>query len=136
MSVSVVEPPGINGLIDGLQGLGLSTEQDESTSRTTINIDGLEALLTRLNLNVPTPNFATADILNTPLDICRSYLAEILANILQCDRTFAYHSIQLPTDIDNGDLAVILPKLSAGADFEALGRRIVQNVRISPHLGT
>lgn len=126
MSVTIVQPPNINEVVDGTQSLVL-TRHDEPTTI----ISGLEALLKELGLNIPIPRFTTANVLSTLLDIGRCYLADLLSNIVPCDRSTAYSSIHLPTDIDNGDLAVILPKLSPGADVDALGRRVVQDVGIS-----
>src|SRR5262249_25410376 len=119
--VVISNVPDIHGLVHGTHNLDLSTESSQ-------NISGLEALLRGLGLNVPIPHFQSADVLNIPLDIGRSYFADILCSLIKCDATTAYNSIQLPNTIDNGDLAVILPRLSQGADSEALGFTIKQNV--------
>jgi hypothetical protein len=118
----------IPGLIHGTRNLELSTESGHHGPITTMNTPGLEALLRALELNVPIPPFPSADVLNIPLDIGRSYFADILCSLIGCDASTAYNSIQLPNSIDNGDLAVILPRLSQGADSDALGFTIKQNV--------
>jgi arginyl-tRNA synthetase len=88
---------------------------------TTSTVTDLEALLERLGIKVPIPRFSAADVLKRPLDIGRSYLADIFCSLLECDPEVAYKSIHWPNDISSGDLAVILPKLSQGADSNAVG---------------
>jgi len=127
-NVVISNVPDIHGLVHGTHNLDLSTESSQHGPITTANISGLEALLRGLGLNVPIQHFPSADVLNKPLDIGRSYFADILCSLIKCDATTAYNSIQLPNSIDNGDLAVILPRLSQGADSEALGFTIKQNV--------
>ncbi|KAH8588291.1 arginyl-tRNA synthetase [Bisporella sp. PMI_857] len=95
---------------------------------TTLTIDGLEALLGRLGLKIPIPHFLAADVLNKPLDIGRSYLADILCSLVESDTVNAYGSVTLPSDIYNGDLAVILPKLQHGADPNVLAFDLMQRV--------
>ena len=120
--------PDIHGLIHGTHNMDLSAASSQPERMTTTNISGLVALLQGLELNVPIPHFPMADVLNKPLDIARSYFAEILRSLVGCDAATAYKSIQLPSNIDNGDLAVIMPKLKPGADTKALGFEIIQNV--------
>jgi arginyl-tRNA synthetase len=95
---------------------------------TTQTISGLEALLSGLKLKIPIPPFPASDVLNKPLDIGRSYLADILTSIVECDLVTACKSIQLPNNIYSGDFTVILPKLSHGGDFNALAIKIIQKV--------
>lgn len=94
----------------------------------TLNIDGLQALLGRLGLKIPIPSFADADILDKPLDIARSYLADILVDLAESEPANTYKSISWPGDIFNGDLAVILPKLKHGVNATALSFELVQKV--------
>lgn len=125
--VVISNVPDIHGLIHGTRNIDLSTESSQHEAIATMNISGLEALLQKLGLSVPIPPFPSADVLNIPLDIGRSYFADILCSLIGCDAATAYNSIQLPNSVDNGDLAVILPRLSHG-DSEALGFTIKQNV--------
>ena len=81
----------------------------------TLTLAGLEALLGGLGLKIPLPHFLAADVLTRPLDIGRTYFADILCSLVECDAANVYSSIQWPGDIYNGDLAVVLPKLSHGA---------------------
>lgn len=96
---------------------------------TTLNVTGLESLLGELGLQTPAPKFETADVLNKPLDIGRIYLASILSAVHECDPVTAYKAIQWPNNVDNGDLAAILPKLSQGSDSKSLAIDLVQKVR-------
>ena len=120
--------PDIHGLVHETGNIDLSAETSQRKPLTTTHISGLEALLRTLGLNVPIPSFSSADVLNIPLDIGRSYFADILRSLIECEATAAYNSVQLANSIDNGDLAVVLPRLSHGVDAEALGFKIKQNV--------
>jgi len=95
---------------------------------TTLTIGGLETLLSGLGMKIPIPPFPGADVLNKPLDIGRSYLADILTNIVECDLDTACNSIKLPNNIYSGDFTVILPKLRHGGDSNALAIDLIQKV--------
>ncbi|KAK6211534.1 arginyl-tRNA synthetase [Colletotrichum tabaci] len=77
----------------------------------TLSITGLQTSLERLSLDTPLPSFPVADVLVRPLDIFRSYIAQIVAEAAQCDPAVAYEAIQSTAAISMGDLAVILPRL-------------------------
>ncbi|KAF2474683.1 Nucleotidylyl transferase [Lindgomyces ingoldianus] len=87
----------------------------------TLSTADLESSLGGLDLNVPLPQFDAANVLDNPLDICRSYLAEILCSLIECDPTVAYNSIQPSNNLENGDLVIILPRLCPGAKVNELG---------------
>ncbi|KAL5321206.1 hypothetical protein ACEPPN_012018 [Leptodophora sp. 'Broadleaf-Isolate-01'] len=79
---------------------------------TTTSLPGLQAFLAELGLNLgPIPFFAAADVLNKPIDIYHSYLAEHVQQLVDCDRGLVYDSIQPANTTGNGDLDVVLPKL-------------------------
>ena len=80
----------------------------------TRTIAGLEELLGRLGLKVPHPHSAGTDVLYNPLDIGRSYLADILSSLVEGDAVTAFSSIQWPNNIESGDLSVVLPRLRPG----------------------
>lgn len=101
---------------------------------TTLTVEGLEALLGKLGLTTPIPAFKSADVQNKPLDIGRSYLADIVGGLAKSDPETAYKSIHWPNNIFNGDLAVILPRLSHGADSTVLGFDLTQQVGVFFHL--
>jgi len=107
------------------------TASSRPESMTTLTITGLEALLRGLGLKIPIPHFPAADMLNKPLDIGRSYFADILGSIIDCDPITAYDFIQRPNDIFTSDLTVPLPKLSQGANPSALAEYIMKRVRHS-----
>jgi arginyl-tRNA synthetase len=79
---------------------------------TTTSLPGLQAFLAELGLELePLPSFAAADVLNKPIDIYHSYLAEHFQKLVDCDRGLVYDSIQPANTTGNGDLDVVLPKL-------------------------
>lgn len=92
-------------------------------------MDALERSLAALNLTVPVPGVKSADVLVNPLDVIRTYLAEILADIAGCDIEAAYKSIQWPNNIFNGDLTVILPKLRPKAKADEIAVELMEKVR-------
>jgi hypothetical protein len=94
----------------------------------TTDLPGLEDHLSGLGLKTPIPDFPTAEVLTRPLDIARSYLADILHSLVECEPSNAYNSIQWPGDIQMGDLAVILPKLSHGAKPADVASGLMQKV--------
>lgn len=95
---------------------------------TTQTVAGLEGLIGALGAKIPIPSYPNADVQVRPLDIGRSYLADLLCSIIQGDTSNVFGSIQSPSNIDNGDLVVILPKLSHGSDPDEFGRLIMQKV--------
>ncbi|KAH8598889.1 arginyl-tRNA synthetase [Bisporella sp. PMI_857] len=98
---------------------------------TTLDQSGLVARLEGLGLGA-IPQFAEAHVLNKPLDIGRSYLADILQGLIECDPILAYLSIQWPNDIFTADLTVPLPKLSRGSDPKSLGINLRQKFPNNP----
>jgi arginyl-tRNA synthetase len=99
----------------------------------TLTSAGLETLLGGLSLKVPVPQCTNTKILNDPVDISRSYLADILHEITHSDILHTYNAVQLPAVVDgfSGDLAIILPKLAreVGVDVENLREMICKQVR-------
>jgi hypothetical protein len=94
----------------------------------------LETLLTELGLLIPVPIFPSAKILQNPVDIARSYLADIVHQLVQGEPGIAYSAIQLPQAIDGfaGDLTIILPRLSkdSGIDSTALTQHLFESVSV------
>ncbi|KAF2182079.1 Nucleotidylyl transferase [Zopfia rhizophila CBS 207.26] len=86
----------------------------------------LEHSLEGLNLNTPIPDFASANVLNQPLDIFRSYFADILRTILDSDPAATYNAIQLSNNPIHGDLTVVLPRLHLSAKPAELAEDICQ----------
>lgn len=50
-------------------------------------------------------------MLVNPIDIHRSYLANILVSLVNSDRQLIYDSIQWTNNLTNGDLLRVIPKL-------------------------
>jgi arginyl-tRNA synthetase len=76
----------------------------------TSSLTGLEAYLTELGLG-PLPSFAAADVLNNPIDIYHSYLAESIQPLVECDPDLTYNAIQPPKTTGDGDLDIVVPRL-------------------------
>jgi arginyl-tRNA synthetase len=95
---------------------------------TTQTIPSLKALIGGWGVQIPIPSFLAAGVLVRPLDIGRSYLADIISNIVKCDAVKAFNLIYWPNNVDNGDLVVILPKLSHGANTNVLAQSLIQQV--------
>ncbi|KAH8593952.1 arginyl-tRNA synthetase [Bisporella sp. PMI_857] len=76
----------------------------------TTSLLGLQAFVTEIGLEL-LPSFVAADVLNNPIDIYHSYLAEHLQSLVECDPHLAYNSIQASKTIEDGDLDIVLPKL-------------------------
>jgi arginyl-tRNA synthetase len=91
-------------------------------------MDALEQSLGSLDLSVPIPEVKNAEVLANPLDVYRTYLAQVLADAVGCDIDVAYKSIQWPNNIFNGDLAVILPKLRPGAKADEVAVELMKKV--------
>ncbi|KAK2615512.1 hypothetical protein N8I77_002262 [Diaporthe amygdali] len=89
----------------------------------TLTLNGLEAALGNLHLD-PLPAFESTSPLEKPLDIARTYLAKIIESVAEVELDAAYNAIHWPNNVYNGDLVVILPKLSRGADPEEYGAQI------------
>ncbi|SPO04354.1 uncharacterized protein DNG_07039 [Cephalotrichum gorgonifer] len=99
------------------------------------NMAALETQLGSLGLDSPLPDIPTLDVLTKPLDIYRSHLAGLLAAAVGCDISVAYEAITSTSDIEVGDLAVILPRLKLNAaDLGSLATDITQKLPTSPLL--
>ncbi|KAL0933847.1 arginyl-trna synthetase [Colletotrichum truncatum] len=98
----------------------------------TLSINGLQSSLERLSLDTPLPSFPVADVLVRPLDIFRSYIAQIVAEIAECDPALAYDAVQTTATIAMGDLAVILPRLKIKANADVAAKLLDKQFPKSP----
>jgi arginyl-tRNA synthetase len=103
----------------------------QAKSMSTFGTADLEKLLVALGLKTPIPHFQLAEVLDNPLDVARSYLADSLSACAECDPRITYNAIQWPNNIYNGDLSVILPKMKPGADPDELAFDLMKKVRSS-----
>ncbi|EZG03247.1 arginine-tRNA ligase [Trichophyton rubrum CBS 735.88] len=55
---------------------------------------GLEALLQSLEVSTPIPQLPRANVISTPTDIYRSYIAEIIQKLVECDEDTAYDAVK------------------------------------------
>ena len=77
----------------------------------TLEIATLQATLESLGVHSPVPKFADTHILQNPLDLYRSYLAQILVPLVSADPQLVYDSLQCPNNSAHGDLVLVVPKL-------------------------
>ncbi|POS77337.1 arginyl-tRNA synthetase [Diaporthe helianthi] len=90
----------------------------------TLTLNGLKTALGALHLDA-LPNFERIKPLDKPLDIARCYLASIIEEVAKVEPDVAYNAIQWPNNVYNGDLVVILPKLSRGDDPQEYALQII-----------
>ncbi|KAL1646663.1 hypothetical protein SLS61_007737 [Didymella pomorum] len=88
-------------------------------------IAGLAQLLKGMAISTPAAHGVSAAPASNPLDLCRSVLAELLAELVDCNAQTAYRSIQWPNNIFNGDLSVTVPKLCPGRKPAELSSQLV-----------
>lgn len=94
----------------------------------TTSLPGLEAFMADLGLG-PVPYFATADVLNDPLAIYHSFLAEDFGRLVESDPDLVYKAIQPPNTIQDGDLDIVLPRLKlSGGSPKELGAELLKQV--------
>jgi hypothetical protein len=89
---------------------------------------GLQALLAAAGVEEPIPSFPSADTQNNPLGIYLSYLAEALVKLTECEPQVAYDSIHWLNE--QGDLAVVLPRLRQDVKVETLATDLMQRVGV------
>ena len=87
----------------------------------TVSVADLEVLLGGLDVNVPVPQFAAADILNNPLDVARCYLADTVCSLVSCSRDTAFNSVQPANGIADSDLAIRLPMIGHNMNYADFG---------------
>lgn len=95
---------------------------------TTLDQAGLAQLLKGMAISTPAAHGVSAAPASNPLDLCRSVLAELLAELVDCNAQTAYRSIQWPNNIFNGDLSVTVPKLCPGRKPAELSSQLVDKV--------
>lgn len=83
------------------------------TRPSTLEISGLEALLSSLGIQTPIPastetaTFPTANV----VDIYRLYLTQATIELLSCDPGKVYDGFQRTTHLSKGDLSLVTPRL-------------------------
>lgn len=95
------------------------------------SIQGLEALLQSLKVSTPIPQFPQANVLSAPADIYRSYIAEVIQKLVDCDKDTAYDTVQWANAATNADLMLITARLKLkGINPKQLAEDIVSKVYI------
>ena len=60
----------------------------------TLQMEGLQAKLKSLGIRSPVPNYANSHVLQNPIDIYRSYLADLLTPLTGVESQLIYDSLQ------------------------------------------
>jgi arginyl-tRNA synthetase len=101
----------------------------------TTSLPGLDAYVAELGLG-PIPSFAAADVLNNPIDLCHSYLAQHFHQLVERDLDLVYNAIQPPSTTADGDLDIVLPRLKLPGKPKELAGEFIKKVfhhSSSPH---
>jgi hypothetical protein len=106
------------------------TSDSALDKRVIIAMESLERNVAALGLGAPATHTSSQTFTN-PLDLFRSYLAEILVDIADCSDSDARKAIQWPNNVFNGDLAVVLPRLKPGVKADKLAVDIME--KVLPH---
>lgn len=77
----------------------------------TLTLEGLQAKLKSLGLESFVPKYANSQVLQNPIDIYRSYLADILTPLIGVGSQLIYDSLQWTNSLNHGDLVLVVPKL-------------------------
>jgi arginyl-tRNA synthetase len=89
----------------------------------------LEQTFKSVGLEGPERNEALLNNFARPLEVYRAYLVKIISEIVGCEEEIAQKCILWPNNIDNGDLAVVLPKLRPGVKADKTGVEIMEKVQ-------
>lgn len=101
-----------------------------ATGARTTDLPSLQKQLQALGISAPIPTWKGTDVLTNPVDIYRSYLADALGSLLDCERQLVYDSIQWTNNLPNGDLLLVVPKLRLkGAKPADVARDLSQRVQ-------
>jgi arginyl-tRNA synthetase len=77
----------------------------------TLSLESLATLLAGLGAGPIPENYTDAHVLSRPVDIYRTYAAEILIMLTGCEASVAYNAWQTPSTMSGGDLTLPVPRL-------------------------
>lgn len=81
-------------------------------SSSTLESQGLEALLRNLQVETPLPSASiSSSPLHNPVDVYRLSLVELISQILNHDKAVVHDAVQRTIVISKGDLALVTPRL-------------------------
>ena len=101
------------------------------SAKETLSVSALQEKLQTLGVGTPIPSFKGTDVLTNPVDIYRSYLADTLTRLIDCDAQLVYESIQWTNSLPNGDLVLVVPRLRLkGVKPADLAKDLSDKVRI------
>jgi arginyl-tRNA synthetase len=94
-----------------------------------VELEGLQKLLQHLSVAWQPADAHDISVLTNPIELWRSSLVTLLVDLVKCQTTDAYKSVQWPNNISNGDLSVTLPRLSPGGKVAEIASVLVDRVR-------
>ncbi|KAH7401886.1 hypothetical protein DE146DRAFT_716202 [Phaeosphaeria sp. MPI-PUGE-AT-0046c] len=89
-------------------------------------MEALEQTFKLIGLDAPASNETLLHNFNRPIEVYRICLVKILSDILECEEEVAQRCILWPNNIDNGDLAIVLPKLRPGVKADKTAVEIME----------
>lgn len=89
--------------------------------------EGLQTLLEQVGVREALPEFAEADVINNPIDIHLSALADVLVQSTGCEANVAYESIASASG--EWDLVAVVPRLRLNGDTREIAQAIGNQVR-------
>ncbi|WEW61467.1 arginyl-tRNA synthetase [Emydomyces testavorans] len=91
-----------------------------------------QGILQILGGEIPVPDFPAVNIVDNPVDIYRSFLADTVQRLTGCDKDAAYDAIQRTSSANNGDLVLVVPRLRVkGVKPNDLAGQIISKFPIS-----
>ncbi|KAK2873796.1 hypothetical protein FQN49_002059 [Arthroderma sp. PD_2] len=100
-----------------------------------LSLQGLESLLQELGVEIPIPQFTRANVVSSPVDIYRSYVADTIHKLAGCDKEVAYDAVQWASAATNADLMLVTARLKLkGINPDQLAQDLVSKFPQTPLL--
>lgn len=91
-------------------------------------MEALKQTFQNIGLDAPASSETLLHNFTRPLEVYRICLVKLLSDILECEEDVAQKCVLWPNNIDNGDLAVVLPKLRPGVKADKTAVEIMEKV--------
>ncbi|OAL06613.1 arginyl-tRNA synthetase [Phaeosphaeriaceae sp. SRC1lsM3a] len=89
-------------------------------------MEALKQTFQNIGLDAPASSETLLHNFTRPLEVYRICLVKLLSDILECEEDVAQKCVLWPNNIDNGDLAVVLPKLRPGVKADKTAVEIME----------
>ncbi|KAF3481831.1 arginyl-tRNA synthetase [Arthroderma uncinatum] len=100
-----------------------------------LSLQGLESLLQALGVQTPVPRFTRANVVSSPIDIYRSYVANTIHKLTGCNEEVAYDAVQWASAATNADLMLVTARLKIkGTNPNQLAQDLVSKFPPTPLL--